>query len=63
MDDFVLVSYFVALSILFIFGCHGFIMLYYHRKYKNVQHKPDPNFKVTSISLVFTVTDDKTVND
>ncbi len=45
MDDFVLISYFIALSILFIFGCHGFIMLYYHHKYKNVQHKPDPNFK------------------
>ena len=33
MDEIVLIAYFVSLSILFIFGCHGFIMLYYHRKY------------------------------
>jgi len=36
MEDFVLVSYFLSLSILFIFGCHGFIMIYYHRKYREV---------------------------
>ncbi len=35
MDDIVLISYFVALSILFIFGLHGFLLLYYHRKYKD----------------------------
>jgi cellulose synthase/poly-beta-1,6-N-acetylglucosamine synthase-like glycosyltransferase len=34
MDEIVLVSYFIALSILFIFGLHGFLLLYYHRKYK-----------------------------
>lgn len=34
MDEIVLISYFVSLSILFVFGCHGFIMMYYHRKYK-----------------------------
>ena len=33
MDEIVLIAYFISLSILFIFGCHGFIMLYYHRKY------------------------------
>ena len=33
MDEIVLVAYFISLLILFIFGCHGFIMLYYHRKY------------------------------
>jgi cellulose synthase/poly-beta-1,6-N-acetylglucosamine synthase-like glycosyltransferase len=42
MDDIVLVSYFVALSILFIFGLHGFIMIYYYNKYKNVKHKQKP---------------------
>lgn len=34
MDEIVLISYFVSLSILFVFGCHGFIMIFYHRKYK-----------------------------
>lgn len=33
MDDIVLISYFISLSILLIFGCHGFIMLFYHNKY------------------------------
>jgi cellulose synthase/poly-beta-1,6-N-acetylglucosamine synthase-like glycosyltransferase len=36
MEDIVLISYFLSLSILFIFGCHGFIMIYYHRKYRGV---------------------------
>ncbi|OGU75804.1 MAG: glycosyl transferase family 2 [Ignavibacteria bacterium RBG_16_34_14] len=36
MDDIVLIGYFLSLTILFIFGCHGFIMIYYHRKYKGV---------------------------
>ena len=38
MDDIVLISYFVALSILFIFGLHGFIMIYYYNKYKDVKN-------------------------
>lgn len=33
MDEIVLVGYFLSLSILFVFGLHGFIMLYYHKKY------------------------------
>ncbi len=39
MDDIVLISYFLSLSILFIFGLHGFIMIYYYNKYKDVSHK------------------------
>ncbi|RPI75675.1 MAG: glycosyltransferase, partial [Ignavibacteriales bacterium] len=50
MDDIVLVGYFLSLSILFIFGCHGFIMIYYHRKYKGVI--PIPKDKVSTDSLV-----------
>ncbi|MDR3668086.1 MAG: glycosyltransferase family 2 protein [Ignavibacteriaceae bacterium] len=42
MDDIVLISYFIALSILFIFGLHGFIMIYYYNKYKGVSHKQKP---------------------
>lgn len=38
MDDVVLIGYFVSLTILFIFGSHGFIMIYYHNKYKSVKH-------------------------
>jgi cellulose synthase/poly-beta-1,6-N-acetylglucosamine synthase-like glycosyltransferase len=34
MDDIVLVSYFLSLLILLIFGSHGFIMIYYHNKYR-----------------------------
>ncbi len=40
MDEIVLISYFVALSIIFLFGLHGFIMIYYHNKYKNVNYTP-----------------------
>jgi cellulose synthase/poly-beta-1,6-N-acetylglucosamine synthase-like glycosyltransferase len=40
MDQIVLIGYFIALSILFIFGLHGFIMLFYHRKYKHVKYNP-----------------------
>ncbi len=45
MDEIILVGYFVALLILFVFGLHGFVMLFYHRKYKEVKHEPKPDFK------------------
>ena len=45
MDDIVLIGYFLSLSILFIFGLHGFIMLFYHKKYKSVHHKSVPDFE------------------
>jgi cellulose synthase/poly-beta-1,6-N-acetylglucosamine synthase-like glycosyltransferase len=45
MDDIVLVSYFVALTILLVFGSHGFIMLYYHYKYGNNKPAENKNFK------------------
>lgn len=51
MDDIVLVSYFISLSILFIFGCHGFIMVYYYKKHRNEKPQPRdakiPDAKVT----------------
>jgi cellulose synthase/poly-beta-1,6-N-acetylglucosamine synthase-like glycosyltransferase len=51
MDNVVLVSYFVSLFILFVFGLHGFIMIFYYNKYKNVKYSPKndvtPNYKVT----------------
>ena len=44
MDTIVLISYFISLSILFIFGLHGFLLLYYHRKYKDVGFNSDKEF-------------------
>lgn len=43
MDDIVLISYFISLSILFVFGSHGFIMIYYYRKFKHVKPEPTEN--------------------
>lgn len=40
MDNIVLITYFISLSILFVFGCHGFVMIYYHRKYGNLNTVP-----------------------
>lgn len=40
MDDIVLISYFLALTILFVFGSYGFIMIYFYRKYHDVKVKP-----------------------
>lgn len=44
MDDIVLISYFVSLFILFVFGLHGFIMIYYYRKFRNVKPQPKSDF-------------------
>lgn len=52
MDEIVLIGYFLSLSILFIFGMHGFIMLYYHKKYKAVQHKPIPDFECKDVVTI-----------
>jgi len=35
LDQIVLFAYIFSLVILLLFGCHGFVMLYYHRKYGN----------------------------
>ena len=48
MDEIVLVGYFGALLILFVFGLHGFVMLFYHRKYKEVKHEPNPDFECSA---------------
>ncbi len=40
MDNVVLISYFLSLLILFVFGCHTLIMVYYYRKFKDVNPKP-----------------------
>ncbi|MGA9293010.1 MAG: glycosyltransferase [Ignavibacteriaceae bacterium] len=52
MDNVVLIGYFVSLFILFIFGSHGFIMLFYHKKYKEVKHIPIENLKLDSMVTI-----------
>jgi len=37
MEDFILLVYLVSLTILFSFGIHGLVMLYYYRKTQNIQ--------------------------
>ncbi|MFH1194202.1 MAG: cellulose synthase family protein [bacterium] len=39
LDQVVLVTYIISLSILFLFASHGFVMVYYHRKYKKNEPK------------------------
>jgi len=43
MEQAVLIGYFASLSVLFLFGLHGFVMMFYHRKYghKNPVPKND----------------------
>ncbi len=35
MDEIILITYFVSLLILFIFGCHGFVMVYHYLRHKD----------------------------
>lgn len=39
MEEVILIIYFLALSVLFGFGIHGLILLYYYRKTQNYKHK------------------------
>ncbi|MCJ7553785.1 MAG: glycosyltransferase, partial [Ignavibacteriaceae bacterium] len=50
MDSIILIGYFLSLSILFMFGLHGFIMIYYHKKYRN--NNPVPKTEIDESSLV-----------
>ena len=52
MDNIVLIGYFVSLLILFIFGSHGFIMLFYHKKYREVKHIPVEHLKLDSMVTI-----------
>jgi cellulose synthase/poly-beta-1,6-N-acetylglucosamine synthase-like glycosyltransferase len=38
MERFVLISYIFSLTVLFVFGSHGFIMIYYYLKLRKKQH-------------------------
>ena len=37
MEDLILLVYFISLTILFLFGLHGLVMLYYYRKTRNIK--------------------------
>lgn len=42
LDQIVMFAYILSLTILLLFGCHGFVMLFYHRKYgKNEPKKKE----------------------
>lgn len=40
MEEIVLIAYITALSVLFVFGSHGFIMIYYYLKFRNRNQQP-----------------------
>lgn len=50
MDQVVLIGYFLSLTILFVFGLHGFVMIYYHRKYGH--RNPVPKDNLTEDAIV-----------
>lgn len=52
MEQVVLIGYFVSLSILFVFGLHGFVMMYYHRKYGHKIPVPSKDFKEDAIVTI-----------
>src|ERR1035437_7063949 len=41
-DKIVLFTYIISLSVLLLFGSHGFIMMFYHSKYMKNKPKPKP---------------------
>ena len=54
MQDFIIGTYFVSLTILFLFGSSGFVMIYYYMKHRNkTPHRPSPlaTFPVVTIQL------------
>jgi len=54
MEEFVLIAYFISLLILFTFGSHGFIMIYYYFKYRDKKNQQDlllAEFPVVTIQL------------
>ena len=40
MEEIILIAYISALSILFVFGSHGFIMIYYYLKFRKRAQQP-----------------------
>lgn len=51
MEDFLLGAYFVSLCVLFAFGLHGLVMIYYYHKTQKITHK-DPPVSTDELPLV-----------
>ncbi|MDA3843503.1 MAG: glycosyltransferase family 2 protein [Candidatus Kapabacteria bacterium] len=54
MENFILIAYVLALTVLFGFGMHGLYMLYYFHKTAHINHKADEltdNFPVVTVQL------------
>lgn len=49
MEQFILITYIISLSILFFFGAHGFVMVYHYYKHR---HELDCDLPMTDIPMV-----------
>ncbi len=45
MADYVMITYFISLTILFFFGSSGFVMIYYYLKHRNKVEEKLPELK------------------
>jgi len=52
-DEIVLFAYIISLSIILVFGSHGFIMMFYHHKYRKNIPRPgaDKEEEIVTIQL------------
>jgi cellulose synthase/poly-beta-1,6-N-acetylglucosamine synthase-like glycosyltransferase len=50
MEEIILITYMLSLTVLFIFGSHGFIMIYYYLKFRS--KKLDPSNTIKSYPIV-----------
>src|SRR5713101_10009615 len=50
MQDLVIGTYFISLTILFLFGSSGFVMIYYYMKHRNTN--PEPARELSTFPLV-----------
>jgi len=46
IEDIILTAYLITLSILFIYGMHGFFLVYLYNKFKDVKYEPKGKFEV-----------------
>ncbi len=54
MESSILLIYFLSLSILFAFGLHGLVMIYYYHKTSHISHSSDPHlgeFPLVTVQL------------
>jgi cellulose synthase/poly-beta-1,6-N-acetylglucosamine synthase-like glycosyltransferase len=51
LDEIVLFTYIFSLSIILIFGSHGFVMIYYHHKYRKNIPKPSESFEEVMVTI------------